>query len=143
MWVDGHGGCLCPIFVADQFAAEAGEHVGVADGRLLGIPRRGASSFGEVAVGVAVQLIPGDRDRLGQEPERDGPLDRFLNAVAGLVDAVGFGFLMGGLDRPAAVIASDQRVGLGSGVGRRKRDVEPFFGAPGIDVGRPASGTAV
>jgi len=75
--------------VADQLAPERGEHVGVADGGLLAIPRRGASSLGDVGFGVAVQLIPGDRDRLAEEPERDGPLDGLLDAVAGLADTVG------------------------------------------------------
>ena len=43
----------------------------------------------EVGVRVAVELIPGDRDCLCEEAERDGPLDRVLDAVAGLADAVG------------------------------------------------------
>jgi hypothetical protein len=46
-------------------------------------------------LGVAVQGVPGDRDRLGREPERHGPLDGVLDAVAGVADAVCLGFLVG------------------------------------------------
>lgn len=80
--------------MADQLAAERWSHVGVADGRLLAIPWRGLSSFVEVVVWVAVQLVPGDRDRLGQEAERDGPLNGFPDAVCRLGRRRGFGFLV-------------------------------------------------
>ena len=98
--------------MADELAAQRGEHVGVADGGLLAVPGRGAAAGIEVAFGVAVQRVPGDRDRLGEEAEGDGALDRVLDAVAGLTDAVGLGLLMGGLDRPAAVVARDQLAGV-------------------------------
>ncbi len=98
---------MCPKLVADEFAAERGEHVGVADGRLLAVPRGRFAAGGEVGVGVAVDGVPRDRDCLGEEPERDRPLHGFLDAVAGLSDAVGLRFLVAGLDRPAAVVARD------------------------------------
>ena len=120
---------MCPIFVADQLAAQRGEHVGVADGLLVAVPRGGAAAGVDVCLGVAVQGVPDDRDRLREEPERDGPLDRFLDAVAGLTDAVSLGFLMAGLDRPAAVIARDQLGRGGVDVGRGDRDVEALLSA--------------
>ncbi len=70
--------------------------------------------------------VPRDRECLRQESERDCPLDGFLDAVARLSDAVGLGLLVGGLDRPAAVLAGDQLCGGRVGVGARERDVEPF-----------------
>ncbi len=54
--------------------------------------RRWVLRFG---FGVAVQRVPGDRDRLRGESERDGALDGFLDPVAGVADALGFGFLVG------------------------------------------------
>jgi hypothetical protein len=80
--------------VSEQFAAERGEHVGVADGGLLAVPRRGAPAGCEVGFGVAVKLVPADGDRLGEESERDRSLDGVLDAVAGFADAVRFRFLM-------------------------------------------------
>ena len=66
------------------------------------------------AAGSAVQRVPGDRDRLAEQPERHGALDRQLDAVAGLADAGDvFGFLEGemycrrlGLQRPGRRSAS-------------------------------------
>ena len=55
-----------------------------------------------------VQLVPGDRECLAEEAEGDGPLDGFLDAVAGLADAVGFALLEAGLDRPAGCVAGNQ-----------------------------------
>ena len=37
--------------------------------------------------GAAVERVPSDRDRLAEEAERDGALDRFLDAIAGLANA--------------------------------------------------------
>jgi len=43
-----------------------------------------------------------------RKPERDGALDRFLDAVAGLADAGDLlGVLVSDLDRPALVVALD------------------------------------
>jgi hypothetical protein len=95
-------------FGADEFAAQCGEHVAVADGLLVRVPGSAQTAGAEVAVGVAVELVPDDRQRLAEEAERDGALDGALDAVAGLADAVGFALLEAGLDRPAAGIASDQ-----------------------------------
>jgi hypothetical protein len=53
----------------------------------------------------------------GEERERNGPPDGLFDAVAGVDDAVGLRFLVGSLDRPAAVIASDQLSGGGVDVG--------------------------
>ena len=80
---------MCPVFVVDQLAAQGGEHVAVADRGFVVVPRGGVAAGVEVGLGVAMQGVPGDRDRLGQEAERDGPLDRLADAVAGLADAVG------------------------------------------------------
>jgi hypothetical protein len=89
-------------------------------------------SLVEVGFGVAVNGGPGDHDCLGEESERDGPLDGFLDAV-GLADAVGLGFLVGGLDRPAAVVAGDQ-LGCGDlGVGRGERTSNPSV-VPGLRI---------
>ena len=74
--------------MANQLAAQRGEHVGVADGCLLAVPGGVAAAGVEVGVGVAVELVPGDRDGLAEEPERDGSLDGVLDAVAGLAGAV-------------------------------------------------------
>jgi len=41
----------------------------------------------DVLFGAAVERVPRDRDRLAEKAERDGPLDCFLDAVAGLADA--------------------------------------------------------
>src|SRR5450755_39070 len=58
-----------------------------------------------------------------------GPFDGFLDALACVTDAVGFGFLMGGFDRPAAVVARDE-FGRGAlGVGRGQSDVDTVRGA--------------
>jgi len=62
----------------------------------------------EVGFRVAVNGVPRDGDCLAEEPEGHGPRNRLLDAVAGLSDAVGFGFMVGGLDRPATVVAGDQ-----------------------------------
>jgi hypothetical protein len=59
-------------------------------------------------LGVAVNGVPRDRECLREESERDRALNRFLDAVARLTDTVGLGLLVGGLDRPAAVVARDQ-----------------------------------
>jgi len=85
----------------------------------------------EVCFGVAVEGVPGDRDCLGEEPERDGPLHGFLDAVAGLPDAVGLGLLVSRLDSPAAVVACDQHGRESTWVGAGQRDVEVFL-APGV-----------
>src|SRR5665648_1301835 len=87
-------------------------------------PPRSTLSSSSAASDVYKRQVPDDRDRLGQEPERDGPLDRLLDAVAGLADAVGLGFLVGGLDRPAAVVARDQLARGGVEVGAGQGDVE-------------------
>ena len=48
----------------------------------------------QVGVGVTVELVPRDRDRLREKPERDGPLNGSLDAVARLPNAVRLGFFV-------------------------------------------------
>jgi len=46
--------------------------------------------------------VPDDRDVIVRKLERDGPLDRFAGAVAGVADAEQFlAFFVGDFDRPA------------------------------------------
>jgi len=80
-------------FSADQLATERGEHVAVADVLLVRVPGSDPAAGANVTVGVAVELVADDRERLAEEAERDGHLDRALDAVAGLADAVRFAFL--------------------------------------------------
>ena len=78
MWCAGRGGCLCPIFVADQLAAQRGEHVGVADGGLVAVPRCVAAAGIEVGVGVAVQGVPGDRCATRRHAKGDAGIEEGL-----------------------------------------------------------------
>src|SRR5208282_6201006 len=122
----GYRMTLCMKLFSDELAAERGEHVCVADGGLLAVPRCLAAAFAEVGLGVPAELIPRDRDRHRQEAERHGALDGFGDAIAGVADAVGLGLLVDGLDHPAPVVAFDGLRWGGIGVGGGDRDVEVF-----------------
>ncbi len=56
-----------------------------------------------------------------------------LDAVAGLADAVGLGLLVAGLDRRAAVVASEQIAGGNVRVGGGQRDSNPYV-VPGLRI---------
>ena len=98
---------LCMKLVSDELAPQRGEHVCVTDAGLLAIPGSLQAALFEVGLGVAAELIPADRDRDREEAEWDGLLDGFLDAIAGVPDAVGLGLLMDGLDHPPPVVAFD------------------------------------
>ncbi len=94
---------MCPKLVADEFAAECGEHVGVADCGLLAVPRGRFAAGGEVSFGVAVDGVPRDRDRLGEEPERTVRCTAFWTRLRASPTPCALASWLGGLDRPAAV----------------------------------------
>jgi len=70
-----------------------------------------------------VKDIPGDAERLAEEAEGHGPLDRPRYSVAGLADPDHLlRVLEANLDRPAIPTAGDQLCGRGRDIGRDQRD---------------------
>ena len=51
------------------------------------VPGGALAAVFDVLVGVSVECVPRDRDGLAEKAERDGALDRFLDAIARLADA--------------------------------------------------------
>ena len=76
-WPYGRKSC------GEELAAEPGEHVGGAGLGLGGVPRQQHAAPGDVGGIVGVAGVPADQQGLHQESERDGPLDRGGNPVAG------------------------------------------------------------
>src|SRR6266566_3277598 len=71
----------------DHDAAELGEHVLEGGLGFGGVPRLGRAAAGNVGVVVTVPGVPDHDQRAGQHGERDSPLDRAADAVAGLAAA--------------------------------------------------------
>ena len=83
---------------------------------LLPVPRGDGTDRLDVVGVVTSRCVPADRERVHDEPEGDGALDRSLEPVAGLADAAELLRVFDrDLDRPARRVAFDD---LGAGRGR-------------------------
>jgi transposase len=94
---------------AAERVAECGVHVGGGGGGLGPVPRVPLPALRQVGGGIAGDDVPADHQGLDQERERDGPLNGFRNAAAGVA---GTGDLLagrvGGLDGPPPGVPLDR-----------------------------------